>query len=471
MRRWFRYFIAVLAAAAGAAMAWHHYRTIATRGPSNQEVVFVAAFSWLIFMAVVPYFHRNKYPRSRAGWRYLDRLVVNVTIPVHNEDPAMFRELLDSLAAQTRLPQRIHVVENGYPQPKLEAVFNEWKATSCPPGVMARYSLILEAGKRGGQVFAWNQDGEMEIVATIDSDVRLDPDAIRNGIAPFVDKRIMSVCGLIIGRNHKKNLLTRLVEPSYVTSFLGGRAAFSMLSSVNVNCGALAFYRAEVIRKYRDHYMEHTVAGRTFSYGDDAMTTRYALLEGRSVFQSSSLAYTLHPENLRHLTKQRLRWWRSFFWGNVWLLRTFPPTRVIWWLTAWKFVVFAWYTVLLPYVLLVAPIWERRLPAGIFLWTLVVGAFAQARYLAIRRPDESFWSQFVTFALAPVGSLLNIYLCWILQYVGLFTCLKTGWSTRGQVEVGLGAGAEQPPGALEAATQLMERIPASLEETRRLERR
>jgi hyaluronan synthase len=449
IRRKFRYGIAAVAVVFAGVMMWHHYRQVAEYGASNQEIVFIGAFGWLLFMSVVPYFHRDVHPRTAAGRRMLDRLIVNVTVPVHNEDPAMFRAMLDSISAQTRLPQRVHVVENGYPQPKLEEVFDEWQRTSCPKGVQAWYSHILEPSKRVAQFFSWVQDAKMEIIATVDSDVQLDPGAIKNGIAPFVNRRVHSVCGMLIGLNHKKNLITRLVEPSYVTSFLGGRAAFSMVNSVNVNCGALAFYRADTLRKYLDHYMTHTIAGRTFSYGDDAMTTRYALLEGQTVFQSSSWAYTLHPENLRHLTKQRVRWWRSYFWGNVWLLRTFSPRRLIWWLTAGKFTTFAWYSVLLPYVLFVRPVIGEGWPTGTLVWVLVIGAFAQARYLSIRRPDESLWSTFGTFLLAPLGAVLNVYLCWGLQYVGLFTCLKTGWSTRKSVEVGIGA-ADEAPAAREA---------------------
>lgn len=55
----------------------------------------------------------------------------------------------------------------------------------------------------------------------------------------------------------------------------------------------------------------------------------------------------------------------------------------------------------------------------------------------MRRADESYRSQLLTYALAPLCSLLQVYLGWMLQYVGLCTFAKTGWSTRAQVEVGL----------------------------------
>ncbi len=433
----FRYAVAAVALLATAAIAFHHFNALATDGVQNTEVVYMGAFFWFVLIAVVPYFHRDMTARDNIDADYLNKLRVNVTVPVHNEDPEMFRTMLDSVAAQTRLPQRLHVVENGYPTPKLRRVFEEWKATSCPPEIDARYDHITEASKRVGQVVAWDQDPDMDIVVTLDSDVLLDPDAIRRGIQAFIHPRVMSVAGLTIGLNHQKNLLTRLIEAPYVCSFIGGRAAFSMLNSVAVNCGTLAFYRAKVVRKYRDHYLNFTIAGRKFAYGDDAMLTRYCLLEGWAKFQAGSWGYTLHPENIKHLTKQRLRWWRSYFWGNIWLLMAFNPTRVIWWLTAWKFVSFVWYTAIIPIVLMIYPTILGHLPVAFFAWVVLIGALAQIRYLSIKRPDETFRSQIATVALAPLSALLNVYLGWVLQYIGLFTCLKTGWSTRSHVEVGL----------------------------------
>jgi hyaluronan synthase len=57
------------------------------------------------------------------------------------------------------------------------------------------------------------------------------------------------------------------------------------------------------------------------------------------------------------------------------------------------------------------------------------------RYMVVKRSDQSRWSQWLTFALAPLGSLLMIYLSTVLYYVGLVTVRKTGWSTRKEVEV------------------------------------
>jgi hyaluronan synthase len=456
--------LAVAAAAATAALAIHHVAQARDGGVTDLELVAAGAFLWLVFTALGPYLHRDiaSPEQGSADELYLAGLRVTVVVPAHNEDPAMFRAMLDSVAAQTRLPQRIHVVENGDPaagyKPSLRPAFEAW-ATAAPAGLETRYTFHPVAGKREAQAVAIEADPQADIFHTVDSDVELDPEAVERGLAAFRRRRVMGVAGLLIGRNIRqprrpgepsaahlgRRLLTRLVELSFVCSFLNGRASWSLLGSVGVNSGGHSMYRAWAVRKYLRHYLTHTVAGRRMSYGDDAMMTRYALLEGECVFQMGSWGYTLHPENLRHLRKQRTRWWRSFFWGNLWLLRVFPLTRAIWWLTAWKFVAFVWLTVAVPLVLVVGPVrsgmdGEIRIPWLFAAWLTGVAYLSMARYMAIRRPGESLRSHLLTWALAPLSAALNLYIGWALQYVGLFTCLRTDWSTRQAVEVGLDRG-------------------------------
>lgn len=223
----------------------------------------------------------------------------------------------------------------------------------------------------------------------------------------------------------------------FIAAFLNGRAGFSRVGSVSVNAGGLAFYRARIIRDNLDHYLTQTVLGNHVQSGDDAMLTRYALLEGRCVFQRASVGYTLHPENLKHLSNQRLRWHRSFFWGNTWLLYRFPMTRLIWWMTLWQFIDFAFMTIIMPMALVVVPLTSGHFGWAMIPFIILLAYIQSAQYLSVRRPDQTYRSQIGLFLLAPLGSFLNFYIGWALQYVGLFTVAKTGWSTRQDVEVGL----------------------------------
>lgn len=272
-------------------------------------------FLWLLFSLGASALHRDVKLTPQEE-RSLDDKRVNVVIPLKNEDPEAFRQLLESISKQSRLPQKVHVVDNGSNNDDCHRVFLTW-GRNRPISIEAVYDTTGPIGKRGAQALAFDADLEADYFVTVDSDTILDVHSIARGIAPFFKPEITSVAGLLLTLNGQKNLLTRLVDLSFTTSFLNGRASWSRLGSVVVNCGGLAFYRATVVRKYQDEYVNQKVLGRRVSSGDDRMLTCYALLEGKTVIQESSIAYTLMPENISHLTRQRVRWWRSFFWGGV----------------------------------------------------------------------------------------------------------------------------------------------------------
>jgi hyaluronan synthase len=297
--------------------------------------------------------------------------------------------------------------------------------------------VIGPVGKRHSQALAFDADPGADIFVTVDSDTVLDVNALREGVAPFSRTDTTSVAGLLLSLNQGKNLLTRLIDLSFVMSFLNGRASWSRLGSVVVNCGGLALYRADVVRKYREEYLTQTVWGRRVASGDDRMMTCFALLEGRTVIQERCVGYTLLPEKVWHLTRQRVRWWRSFFWGGGWLLKTFPLDKPAWWLVWWQFTSFIMYTFVLPVMVFDHRSAGIRFVLPFIAYVAALSYIRSVRYLSLRRPDQSFRSQLLTFALAPLSTVLNVYLCTMLQYAGLATFLKTGWGTRQNVEVGI----------------------------------
>jgi hyaluronan synthase len=430
--------IGLILAAALATLGFRHLDAIRTGHISNTELIATAAFVWLTVMLGLAHAHRDiTVTPTEAQQAGLDRLRVTIVAPMYNEDPAMFAAMLESVSAQTRMPDRLHIIDDGSATNACRDVFDRWYPTR-PEGLDAEFTRQDNAGKREAQAVAFNADPDADIFATVDSDVLLDPQAIEHGIAPFTRRRVQSVAGLLLGLNQRASLLTRLVELGFVSSFLNGRAWYSRVGSVTVNAGGLAFYRAAVIRENLGHYVTQTVLGRKVMSGDDAMLTRYALRAGRTVFQRSSIGYTLHPVTLTHLTRQRVRWWRSFFWGNAWLLMNFPMRRLAWWLVAYDFLAFAWMSFVMPTVLIVGPVRTGRFAWGFFVILAALGYAQSTRFLTVRRPDESWASQFATWLMAPLCSLLHVYLGWMLQYVGLVTFARTGWSTRSAVEVGLG---------------------------------
>jgi hyaluronan synthase len=438
VKRQTRYLLVALAMVAGLAAFGHYHLTEVMQAPTTLVWINILGFTWLALSLVLSHLHGD-YRAQRKDKDYLADLRVSVVVPVYNEDPHTFRQMLDSLSAQSRPVQMLHVVDDGSRTDACKLAFEQWQIDTNA-SLLAKYTVIENSKKRHAQSVAFEADPTADVWVTIDSDTVLDQHAIRQGLLPFQDRKVMSVAGLLLSLNSAKNLLTRLVDLGFTMSFLNGRAAWSRVGSVVVNCGGLAFYRGEVVRKYLPQYLSQTVWGRKVSSGDDRMMTCFALQEGRTVLQESSVGYTLVPEKLSHLTRQRVRWWRSFFWGGGWLIQNFSLKQPAWWMVLWQFASFILFSFALPVMLVVNPVQTGHFPWEFLVYAAVLAYARSVRFLVIDRPDMSRLSQLATFALAPLSSLLHMYLCSVLQYAGLATFLKTGWGTREQVEVGLATG-------------------------------
>lgn len=416
-------------------IATRHFEQFITGQASAFIFIAYLSFTYLAITLWLAHTHQDVVVTDPEGLAGLAGLRVTVLMPVYNEDPETFRRALGTIAAQTRPVQRLHVVDDGSRSSACGAETERFAAAH--PEIEVEYTYVSNNGKREAQAVAIRADPTADVFVTVDSDTLLDERAIENGLQPFVDPTVMSVAGMLVGLNRRRSLLTRLVDLGYTNSTLNTRAFQSRLGSVCVNQGPLAFYRGFVPRKYLDVYLGHTFLGRRVVSGDDRMLTNFSLIEGRTVLQQSSMAATLLPSSLGHLTRQRIRWSRSFFRGGMWLIRHLPVSRRAWWLMAWRFVAFCMFTVMYPAILLIQPTVDGYLPVAFFTYICLLSYAKSLRYLTLDRGDESRLSQVVTYLLAPLSTLLHFYLSTILRYAGLLSIRSTGWGTRTVVEVGV----------------------------------
>lgn len=396
----------------------YHWRKLGL-AHSYQAPTNLLAFIWLFGLIMMAY--TNETFKGNP-----DKLKTCAVITVYNEDPGTFKKMLKSLNKQTQKLDKVIIIDDGSQTPDCWNIYKAWETT-----LKSDYIYKKNAGKREAQAVAFRRY-KAEVYVTIDSDTVLDEKAVEEGLKPFSEPKVMSVAGLLVGLNDRTSLLTRLIDLGFVLSFLNGRAAWSRVHSVAVNCGGLAFYRGEVIHKHLEEYLAQTVMGKKVTSGDDRILTNFASLEGWTIFQETSVGYTLLPEKMSHLIRQRVRWWRSYFWGGVWLIRRFPMDRVIWWLVTWQFVSFALFTFLIPIIILSLP---NVKISYILLYVAALSYVRAARYLSIKRPDQPLWEQLITYLLAPLSTVLNLVVCTGLQYWGLATFYKTGWGTREVVEI------------------------------------
>ncbi|MBP1040119.1 glycosyltransferase [Vagococcus sp. BWB3-3] len=398
----------------------------------------VIAFCWNLFLTLSSYFNPvYVLPEGRS----VKELKTAVVIPVYNEDKVIFEKVLASLSAQTVLPDYVYIVEDGsLEENKCEVLFKKWRGAFKNE---AFYFYKKNEGKREAQAIAFHElRTKVDIFITIDSDTILNEDAVEQGLLPFFDERIMSVGGALLDYNHQDNLLTRAVGISFVSAFSNGRSAYSRWKAVGVNHGCLAFYRASVIEGYIDHYLSQIVFSQKAKFGDDRMLTQYASIMGATVYQETSIGYTLNPVKLSHLLRQRSRWWRSFWWGGVWFLKYQSPKKASWWIQLSHYISFGAYTPIFMAIYFYYPIINWRLPLAVIAYMIFLGYVRNLRTLTFERHDMTKGYQIVSYLLfSPLSTLLNLLICSLLQIYGLFTVWKVAdWGTRKEVEVGIEKG-------------------------------
>ncbi len=369
-------------------------------------------------------------------------LRVCLVVPLHNEDPALAVAAIRSLLAQTRQPDRIHVIDDGSSDggaaiTAVEAVL--WVESRNVEWMTTR--LEVNRGKRHALSVGFRTDPFADVYACIDSDTILDPEAVAEGIRPMSDPTVAATTGIVSAINWRHNLLTRLIDLRYVSAFLAERAAYSFFGAVLCCSGALSFYRASVVRANLDDFVAQEFLGETATFGDDRRLTNYALRAGRVVLAERAQAATAVPERLSHFIRQQVRWNKSFIRESTWVLGTFPITHNAFWLTLAEVIAWAFVGFLMMFTMIVLPMageFARLVPA-----LLLIPIIAYARnafYLENSDRNLTVRERLSTLALAPIYGLIHIVLLMPLRIYALATLKTTGWGTRkGGVEVRLGS--------------------------------
>jgi hyaluronan synthase len=391
-----------------------------------------ATFALSIIQWIMSWWERP-YSAPPGREARLDRMRVTVNMPVYNEDQAVLDRALYSLFTQTRMPDRVQVVDDGSLNDYAE--IRDYWLEHHPAHVDFSWVRQENQGKKHAQARTFRDD-DSDILVTLDSDTALERHAIQEGLKPFADRRVQSVAGLELAYNYRQNWLTRLNGTRSLIWQLLSCSAQSIVGDILVNRGTFALYRAPVIQDNLDAYLYETFFGHSVHLGDDAALTLFARARGRAVQQPSAIQLAMYPEKLGHQTRQWLRWMRGSTIRTFWRIRYLSPLSYSWWFTVVSLWTFFASTAAL---ILVGALWPAS--AG-YLLTMaiatVIWSYAMAvRIFTVRRSDETFWTRLGSFLLAPVTALWVITWLRLLRYIGMFTCLRQGWATRAHVEVGI----------------------------------
>jgi hyaluronan synthase len=404
--------------------SWHRYRDL--------TVIWLMYFAVSALQWAVSWLERpvRVTPAQQAA---LDRLRVTVSIPVYNEDPEVLDRVLYALSVQTRMPDRVEVVDDGSRADYTEV--RQWWAGRWPPGLEFGWARQVNKGKKMAQEHTFRGD-QADVFVTLDSDTVLERRALEEGIKPFADSRVQSVAGLELAWNHDWNLLTRMNSVRQLVWQLVTCSAQNVAGgSVLINRGTFALYRGQLIRDLLPAYTGERFWGHKIMLGDDTFLTTLALCRGRAVQQPTAVCLAMYPENLSHHLRQWTRWMRGTTLRTFWRLRYLPAGSWGWLytvLTLW------WYLASLAITGVLALAWpasasytQMMIASGV-LWAWAMGS----RIMTVHRSDQGLLGRLGAAALAPAAAFWVVMVLRFVRVYGTVTFLRQGWSTRGSVEIG-----------------------------------
>lgn len=405
---------------------------------SGLTYIWLLSFVILAWSTTLAALERPKTATARQR-RKLDRLKVVVLIPAYNEDPALLKECIGSLLNQSRQPQHIFVVDDGSTKADYTEV-KAWTKHIIAPVIKTSWIRTTNQGKRHAQAYGITATPDADVYLTVDSDTILDRYALEQVLLPFTDPLVQSVAGILLPLNGDANFLTRFSGVWEVVWQLIDRSAQSFMNCVTVNSGPIAVYRAKTIRQYLDGYLNEEFFGRRVNFSDDSLLTTYSLMHGKTVQQPTAIAFSSTPESVNHHLRRYVRWMRGSFIRSWWRFKYLPLNSYVFWLHWLKWCQIIVSSVTFIYLLLAGSLTDKGVLPYLLIIPVLV-SYAQAlRYLAIRRTDQSFASQFCNYLLAPVATLWLITVLRGVRWYAWLTCLKTGWGTRQKVEVTLERG-------------------------------
>ncbi len=269
-------------------------------------VIWIAMGLVLMFMRTVLWLCYRPFAPAAAG----EAPALTVIIPAYNEG-AMVESSIASVAAAI------------YPSGRLEIIAiddgskdDTWRyierAARRFPGLVTPIRLPENRGKRGALAEGLRR-ARGEIVVTVDSDSMIERQTLLAVAGPFRDPRVGAVAGKVAVHNRRANLIPRMLHVRFILSFDFLRSAQSVFRTVYCCPGALAAYRASVVRQVLSEWERQTFLGTPCTYGEDRALTNLILRAGcDTVYQRTAVVHTVVPETYAKLCRMFLRWDRSY---------------------------------------------------------------------------------------------------------------------------------------------------------------
>jgi hyaluronan synthase len=253
---------------------------------------------------------------------------LTVIIPAYNEG-AMVEDTIASVAA-ARYPHgrlQIIAIDDGS---KDDTWHHIRHAALRFPRLVTPVRLAANQGKRGALAEGFRR-ATGDVIVTVDSDSVIEGRALLAIAGPFRDPRVGAVAGKVAVHNRRASLIPRMLHVRFILSFDYLRSAQSVFRTVYCCPGALAAYRATVVRQVLPAWERQEFLGARCTYGEDRALTNDILAAGYdTVYQRNAVVHTVVPETYSKLCRMFLRWDRSY------IREEFRFARIVWSRPLWS---------------------------------------------------------------------------------------------------------------------------------------
>ncbi|HLU65590.1 MAG TPA: glycosyltransferase family 2 protein, partial [Kofleriaceae bacterium] len=265
--------------------------------------------------------------RGRPGNEVADdyQPTVAVVTPMFNEGEGI-RETIRSILAQDYPAEKLTLIV--VDDCSTDDSYQHARAATrrCKRATVLRNPVNL--GKRRS-INRAVRSTDAEIIVSVDSDVVIEPDAVRQLVRRFTSPRLAAVGGRVDILNKRANWLTRMQAVKYYFGYQFLKSLERSFRSVLCLSGCLTAYRRSVLVELEPTLEQRNILGVPIKYGEDRFLTRQIIKAGyETTMTMAAVCRTLAPATLDSYFAQQLRWRRSnlvdYFGGlsHVWKLHS-----------------------------------------------------------------------------------------------------------------------------------------------------
>ncbi|HVY31359.1 MAG TPA: glycosyltransferase [Polyangiaceae bacterium] len=237
--------------------------------------------------------------------------MVDVVIPMFNEGRGIEQTVL-SLLAQNYPADRLRVIVVDDCSTD-DSLYWARKAAAAHPDRAMVIKNKVNVGKRLGIAHAVRRS-TAEIIVSVDSDVVVHPNAVRELVARFVTDDIAAVGGRVNVSNPNDNWLTQMQTIKYHFGYGYLKSLERAFQTVMCLSGCLTAYRRSVLLELEPVLENRNLLGVPIKYGEDRFLTRQIVKAGyRTLLTLEANCWTVAPNTLPKYFSQQLRWRRSNF--------------------------------------------------------------------------------------------------------------------------------------------------------------